>query len=115
MWLEYLRIAATVLRGHKFRSLLTVMSITIGAFSIVLMTSLAASGSKTLFAGLEEIGGARIIRVWPKPPDAKEDKKISYSGGITERDADALRTIPHLDDLTVFSAFFRKGLQLDDG
>lgn len=39
MWIEYLRIALGVLRAHKFRSLLTVASITIGAFSIVLMTS----------------------------------------------------------------------------
>jgi len=57
MWLEYLIIARKVLFAHKFRSLLTVLSITIGAFSIVLMSSLAQSGSTTLFRSIEELGG----------------------------------------------------------
>ena len=77
MWIEYLRIALGVLRAHKFRSLLTVASITIGAFSIVLMTSLADSGLSTLAAGIEEIGGARLISVWRKPPEAMEARQLS--------------------------------------
>ena len=44
VWFEYLNIARKVLVAHKFRSLLTVLSITIGAFSIVVMSSLAQSG-----------------------------------------------------------------------
>src|SRR5947209_8006378 len=63
MFYEYLRIAVRVLRAHKFRSSLTVLSITIGALSIVLMSSLAESGSTTLFQGLEEIGGGRLVCV----------------------------------------------------
>ena len=61
MWFEYLIIARKVLYGHKFRSLLTVLSITIGAFSIVLMSSLAQSGLTTLFRGIEELGGGRLL------------------------------------------------------
>jgi putative ABC transport system permease protein len=115
MWLEYLRIALSVLRGHKFRSLLTVMSITIGAFSIVIMTSLADSGLKTLAAGIEEIGGARLVSVWRKNPEAMESKQISYTRGITRQDGEVLRTLPHLEDITVFNSLRGKGLIADSG
>ena len=54
LW-EHLGIARKALRAHPFRSLLTVLSITIGAFSIVLMSSLAESGLTTLARGIEEI------------------------------------------------------------
>jgi putative ABC transport system permease protein len=114
MWLEYLRIALKVLRSHKSRSALTVLSITIGAFSIVLMTSLADSGLKTLWAGVEEIGGARLMAVWRKPPDAMESKQMSYSRGLTREDADALRDLPHLRLLTE-NVTLRKTVHSDAG
>ena len=57
MWLTYLQIALRVLRANLFRSTLTVASIVIGAFSIVLMTSLAESGFGTLSRSFEELGG----------------------------------------------------------
>jgi len=55
MWLEYINIARKVLVAHKFRSLLTVLSITIGAFSIVVMSSLAESGLSSLARGLAAV------------------------------------------------------------
>ena len=55
MWFEYLKIAQKVLRAHKFRSALTVLSITVGAFSIVLMTSLAESGRSLGMSQLERL------------------------------------------------------------
>ncbi|MBP6742016.1 MAG: ABC transporter permease, partial [Deltaproteobacteria bacterium] len=77
MWLEYLRIAWSVLRGNLFRSVLTVASIVIGAFSIVLMTSLAESGLGTLSRSFEELGGSRLISIWRKAPEAMENKQTS--------------------------------------
>ncbi len=115
MWLEYLRIALSVLRAHKSRSLLTVTSITIGAFSIVLMTSLADAGLKTLFVGVESIGGARLIAVWRKNPEAMESKQVSYSRGITREDTALLRDIPHLVEITQMVALRSKALQADNG
>ena len=90
MWIEYLRIAQKVLRTHKFRSILTVLSITIGAFSIVLMSSLAQSGLTTLMRNIEEIGGARLLFISPKKPLRMERKAESYSSGITLADRDLL-------------------------
>ena len=77
MWLEYIRIATRVLRAHLFRSSLTVLSITLGALSIVLMTSLVKSGLATLMRGIEDMGGARIIMVTPKRAMARRSQTTS--------------------------------------
>ena len=115
MWLEYLGIAAAVLRAHKVRSLLTVLSITIGAFSIVLMTSLADSGLKTLLVGVEELGGSQLLSVWRKPPDAKEARQLSYTRGLTRADAAAVEDIPHLRSVTQLAVLGGKSAQTDAG
>lgn len=107
MWFEYIRIAIAVLHAKKARFFLTTLSIMIGTASIVLMTSLAESGMKTLFSSVEQIGGARMISVWKKAPEAMESKHISYARGITARDGARLRDIPHVALSTEF-AFFGK-------
>ncbi|HEX4462810.1 MAG TPA: ABC transporter permease [Polyangia bacterium] len=116
MWLEYVNIARKVLVAHKFRSLLTVLSITVGAFSIVLMSSLAQSGSTTLLRDLEELGGARLLAVFPKEAEREEGKASSYTRGLTRQDRDALfETVPHLEGHTMFSRLGRKDVIADNG
>ncbi len=116
MWLEYLRIAQKVLRAHKFRSLLTVLSITIGAFSIVVMSSLAESGLTTLAKGLEDLGGARIMWVEGKKPERNENKGASYGKGITLQDRDVLfSSLPFITGRTMYSALWRRDVVGDSG
>ncbi len=91
MFFEFLRMSLGVLRAHKFRSALTVLSITIGAFSIVVMSSLAKSGISTISRGIEDVGGARMVVMFPKAPEKAERKQASYFRGLTEEDAEALR------------------------
>ena len=59
MILETVKLALRTLRANPFRTLLTMLSVTIGTFSIVVMLSLAQSGHKTLSRAIESIGGAR--------------------------------------------------------
>jgi putative ABC transport system permease protein len=116
MWLEYLRIARKVLVAHKFRSLLTVLSITIGAFSIVLMSSLAQSGSTTLFKDIEELGGARIIVVFPKPAEREQSKASSYTRGITVEDRNVIFAgTPHVVTHSMYARMGRKDFITDGG
>jgi putative ABC transport system permease protein len=116
MWFEYLNIARKVLVAHKFRSLLTVLSITIGAFSIVLMSSLAQSGSTTLFRSIEELGGGRIIMVGPKEVEREENKASSYTRGMTLQDRDVIYdSVPHVIQKTMFSRTGRKDVIADNG
>jgi putative ABC transport system permease protein len=115
MWLEYLRIAWSVLRGNLFRSALTIASIVIGAFSIVLMTSLAESGLSTLSRSFEELGGSRLISVWRKSPESMENKQASYSRGLTRLDPPAIKNIPHLVSTISFVSLRHKPLEADNG
>lgn len=116
MWIEYLRIARKVLRAHKFRSALTVLSITIGAFSIVLMSSLAESGLATLAKGIEDLGGARLLDIAVKNPERAEAKRASYSRGMTVADRDLLfQALPYVVDRSMFMSLWRKEVVADTG
>lgn len=84
---EYITLSIEQIRLHKVRSFLTLLSITIGVVSIVLMTSLAQSGLKTLIKGIEEIGGTRLIIIVEKN---YEDKKDIYLKGLTLEDKEVL-------------------------
>src|SRR5438045_503437 len=96
MWFEILKVGFGAIRAHKFRAALTVLSITIGAFSIVLMASLAKSGIATLSRGIEEVGGARMVVFFSKPPEKSERKLASYTHGLLLGDLEALRErVPH--------------------
>ena len=100
LFYEFLRVGWTVLTMHKFRSALTLISIAIGTFSIVLMSSLANSGTTTMVRGIEEVGGARMVIVFPKEPEKAEKKRASYSRGLTMDDVNGLQgRIPHLHAL----------------
>ncbi|HJZ89200.1 MAG TPA: ABC transporter permease [Polyangia bacterium] len=116
MWLEYVKIALTVLRAHKFRAALTMLSITIGAFSIVLMTSLAQSGLATLSRGIEELGGARLIAVFPEKPERARQKRESYTRGLTREDLElASERVPYIRASTIQSEMGEKQVRRSDG
>jgi len=116
MWLEYLRIAQKVLRAHKFRSFLTVLSITIGAFSIVVMSSLAESGLSSLKRGIEDLGGSRLMFVERKPPERAEKKGVSYTKGITLQDRDTVfGSLPHLSGKSMYASLWRRDVLADSG
>ncbi len=116
MWLEYLRMAKRALLAHRFRSSLTVTSITIGAFAIVLMTSLAQSGLSSLMGSMEELGGARVIMIGSHRPERAERKRESYTQGITAEDREYLLSkLPHIVQSTLFSALDRKDVVGDSG
>jgi putative ABC transport system permease protein len=115
MYREYLGVALRALRANRFRSLLTVSSITLGAFSIVLMSSLAQSGLTTLARDIEELGGARIIMIAPKKAE-RSPKKGGSPGYLTTRDRDQLfAALPHLKACTMFSTLDRHDISNDQG
>lgn len=116
MFFEYLHIARKVLVAHKFRSALTVLSITIGAFSIVLMSSLAQSGLTTLFRGIEELGGGRLIWISPKKAEREEAKAASYTRGLTSEDRDLLfARLPHVAEHSMSATLRTTDLVADTG
>jgi len=105
MWREHLRIAIRALAAHRFRSSLTVFSIFIGAFSIVLMSSLANSGLASLIRDIERLGGARIILIMPIKPERAPGADALPPGRFTREDIDHLfDAVPHTEAMTVYAA-----------
>jgi putative ABC transport system permease protein len=104
MFVQGLKIAWGALSARKGRSLLTLSTVGIGCFAIVLAASLAASGLASLKQSVEELGGARLIFVTPKVPESGEKKQGESDGEIGEEDRDALAAgVPHLEALTHFA------------
>ena len=114
--IETLRIAASSLGARRGRSALTVLSITIGAFAIVVMSSLAESGLLTMVRGFEELGGARVVMVVQKTPERGEAKQAAYARGLTLVDRDSiLRELPHVRGVTLFSRLRKMDIQAPSG
>ena len=107
MFLEYLKLSLRQIWAHKLRSFLTVLSITIGAGSIVAMTSLAQSGLATLTRGIEEVGGTRFISVFADEPKKARDKRGNYARRLTLGDRDALsQALPNLESIVASINFY---------
>jgi putative ABC transport system permease protein len=114
--LETLRLALAGLAARRGRSTLTILSITIGAFAIVVMSALASSGLRTMERGIEELGGARIVMVVPKVPERAEDKQAAYRRGFTLADRDRyVAGIPHVAGVTLFTRLGKKEVQAESG
>ena len=102
MIVETLRMALSELWAHRLRSGLTSLSITIGSFTIVFMSSLAESGLRSLMGSISELGGGRMLLVAPKDPDRAAGKAASYERGLRPADRDAvLGALPGLEAATL--------------
>src|SRR5215216_1282271 len=113
---QTLRMALGALASNRARSALTVLSITIGAFAIVVMSSLAESGLVTLQRSIEELGGARILMVLQKTPERAEAKQAAYARGLTLNDRERLfEGIPHVEGLSMFSRLWHQEVMAESG
>jgi putative ABC transport system permease protein len=116
MLLDALGLAARALTAHRFRALLTLLSVSIGALAIVLMSSLAQSGFETIKRDIEEVGGARMLLIIAKTPERAEAKAHAYRLGLTDTDRErALTSLPHVSDVASFASFRTQDVVADGG
>jgi putative ABC transport system permease protein len=116
MLIQGLKIAWSSLTSRKGRSLLTLSTVGIGCFAIVLAASLAASGLESLKQSIEELGGARLILIEPKLAETAEKKRAQSDAEIDEEDRDALaRDMPHLEILTHYAGLDEQDVVSDVG
>ncbi len=107
LFFENLRIAWQSLRSNKLRTLLTALSVSLGAGAISLMVSLSKSGVATMTAGMDAVGGRKLMFLVPRQP--KEAKVKSYDRGITSLDASELRRrLPGVGDVAFMSTIKRQ-------
>jgi len=113
---EIVRMALAALATNRGRSVLTLLSVTIGAFAIVVMSSLAESGFVTLERGVEELGGARILLVAQKAAERGEAKQTAYRRGLTLADRERLFAgLPHVAGLSLFSRLGKAEVMSESG
>src|SRR5262245_11248522 len=111
-----LDLALRALARNALRSLLTVVSVAIGCFGIVTMTSLAESGFASLSRSIEQIGGARLLMFVPKNPERAETLASSYATGFTEVDRErAFSAVPGVKVASMIATFDRKDVVADTG
>jgi putative ABC transport system permease protein len=116
MLIQGLKIAWGSLSSRKARSLLTLSTVAIGCFAIVLAASLAASGLESLKQSIEELGGARLILVEPKVAESAEKKQAQSDAEINEDDRAALASdMPHVEILSHMSTLDEQDLTSDIG
>jgi putative ABC transport system permease protein len=117
MFAQSLRWAARSLWAHRFRSALTVLSVMIGSFAIVFISSLAQSGLDTMVQGIEEIGGARLLLLVPRQAEkASALRAAAYPAELTRQDRDGiLQGLPHVEEHALFASVGTQDLLADTG
>lgn len=112
---QLVRVAVRTVAAQRSRSLLTMVSIAVGAFSIVVMYSLADSGLASLQRSFLEVGAARMLFVYEKAPERGRDKRSSYDEGLTTRDRAMLSELPHVTGHGVYVPMSRQDVIDDAG
>ena len=98
LWLEALRTGWHAIVSHRLRTLLTAVTVALGAAAIACLLSLSSSVFATILSGVEAVGGHRMIFLTPRQP--KLAKSRPTDGHITLDDANMLRErVPGLDRL----------------
>lgn len=112
---EYLRMASRALGANRFRSSLTVFSITTGALAIVFMSSLAKSGLSTLVHDIAELGGARIVMVAPKKAERRAKDAPPPAAWTPEERRAFYDRVPFLESRTTYSTLDRHSARFATG
>jgi putative ABC transport system permease protein len=115
MWWTLLRLAARALRQHAFRSFCTVLSVAVGCFGIVAMTSLAESGLTSLAASIEELGGARLVFFVTKAPEREKKRAESYEKGLDREDRDRVFSGLPVESLAMSATLGEREATADSG
>jgi putative ABC transport system permease protein len=113
---ESVKIAARSMLARRGRSFLTLSTIAIGCFAIVLASSLADSGFRSLKDSIEQIGGARLLGVGTKPAQRAEKKQAFARARLDETDRENLRhDLPYLETFSHYAVLEEHDVLADNG
>jgi putative ABC transport system permease protein len=103
MILKYsFKTAATGLRTHMSRSLLTILGIVIGIAAIILVVSLGQGAQNLILSEVQSIGSKTIAVVPGRQPKGPTDMAAALTSSLKEKDATVLlnkNNVPHLAKL----------------
>ena len=97
---ETLRMALDSVRGHKFRSFLTVLGIVIGVMTAISIASLLTGLRQNIVAMIEEYGTNNIYAFHLSTgPRTSEDRSERLRRPLTVADAEAIAQAPAVDEV----------------
>ena len=97
---ETLRMALDSVRGHKFRSFLTVLGIVIGVMTAISIASLLTGLRQNIVAMIEEYGTNNIYAFHLSTgPRTSEDRSERLRKPLTVADADAIALAPAVEEV----------------
>ena len=95
---ETLRMALDSVRGHKFRSFLTVLGIVIGVMTAISIASLLTGLRQNIVAMIEEYGTNNIYAFHLSTgPRTSEDRSERLRRPLTVADAEAIQQAPAVE------------------
>jgi putative ABC transport system permease protein len=102
---ETLGMALDSIRGHKFRSFLTVLGIVIGVFTAIVIASLLTGMRQSIVAIIEDYGTNNIYAFHLSTgPRTSEDRSERTRKPLTVADAEAIKNqAPAVEDIAVVS------------
>src|SRR6185436_1597579 len=97
---ETLKMAIDSVRGHKFRSFLTVLGIVIGVMTAICIASLLTGLRQNIVAMIEEYGTNNIYAFHLSTgPRTSEDRAERLRRPLTIADADAIKVASAVEDV----------------
>lgn len=111
-FIDYLRTALKNLVRQKIRTSLTIIAITIGSLSIILMVSLLTTIRQSVVDFFDSMDAFTLITVTPDPDSADSGGGLIKSGGGSENSdkilndttLSTLKALPHVADATPIGA-----------
>ncbi len=99
---ETLRMALDSIRGHKFRSFLTVLGIVIGVLTAIVIASLLTGMRQSIVSIIEEYGTNNIYAFHLSTgPRTGEDRSERLRKPLQVADAEAIRLAPAVEDVAI--------------
>lgn len=116
---DYFRVALKNLTRQKARTLLTIVAITVGSISLILMASIIIGIRQSLVKQLNQLGAFSLVSVAKDPNAVRNDTLIGNNGDPSEGkkmdDATltAMRAIPHVAEATPILTPYVSTMRLD--
>lgn len=120
---DYLRLAFKNLTRQKSRTFLTIVAITVGSLSLILMASIIISIKQSLTEQFKQLGAFDLVTVVKDPNSINNNSLIGGSGGdpsegktIDDTTLAALSVLPHVSEATpIINNFGVSTMRLDGG
>lgn len=121
-FLDYIRLALKNLTRQKARTVLTIIAITVGSLSLILMASIIISIKQSLTEQFQQLGAFDLVTVVKDPNSTNNNSLITGGNGdpsegkmMDDTTVAAMKSLPHVTEATPTISNFGFGTMRLDG